>query len=331
MATSTKNQKTATKSKTAASKKKKTAAKSKAAASKNKKSTSKPKNAASKKKSPAKKKTSQTKSGAKKKLQQSKAAVPKRKVNGKAVLIVIAAVLAVVGMAVLVIHLNARVAEGKKTTLPLPEKSVAWGIDVSSHNGDIDWETVAGNADFAFVRVGYRGYSEGEINEDERFADNLKGAEKNGVPVGVYFYSQAIDEKEAEEEAAYLLKQIKGYQVSLPVVIDFEYAFKDGKHHGRLWEAGLSKKERTALINAFCKKVRDAGYTPGIYASTYIYESQLNMNDIGEDVFIWVADYNRNNTYEGYYDIWQYSEDGSCAGVSSENVDTNYWYTDNRR
>lgn len=249
----------------------------------------------------------------------------------KGILTAAAVLLAIVAMTLLVMHLNARVAQSKKTAVPLPDKEIAWGIDVSSHNGTIDWQTVAAQADFAFVRVGYRGYSEGEINEDTQYKENLKGAAKNDVPVGVYFYSQAVDEEEAAEEAEFLLSKIKGYSVSLPVVIDFEYAFKDGTHHGRLWNAQLNKKERTALINAFCSKVRDAGYTPGIYASTYIYESHLNMSEIDKDVFIWVADYNSNITYNGYYDIWQYSEDGTCDGVSSNAVDTNYWYTNNRR
>lgn len=254
---------------------------------------------------------------------------PKR--SGKGFIPAAAAVLAVFGIVLLVIHLNGRIAGNKITAVTLPDKEVAWGIDVSAHNGDIDWEGVAAQADFAFVRVGYRGYSEGEINEDDRYQDNLKGAAKNDIPAGVYFYSQAVDEEEAIEEAEFLLSKIKGYTVSLPVVIDFEYAFKDGSHHGRLWDAQLNKKERTALINAFCKTVRDAGYTPGIYASTYIYESQLNINEIDQDVFIWVADYNEKNSYDGVYDIWQYSDSGVCEGVSSAHVDTNYWYTNNRR
>ncbi len=209
-------------------------------------------------------------------------------------------------------------------------KDKAWGIDVSSHNGKIDWKKVSSKADFAFVRVGYRGYANGEINLDKRAKANLKGANRNGVPVGVYFYSQAINDKEAEEEAEFLLSKIKEYNITLPVVIDFEFANKDGKDVGRLAEAKLSKKQKTSLVNAFCDKVRKAGYTPGIYASSYIYRSHFNMKDIPKDVFIWVADYNIAVTYGGSYDIWQYSDKGSCDGVSSEYVDMNYFYTNNR-
>lgn len=203
------------------------------------------------------------------------------------------------------------------------------GIDVSSHNGKIDWNDVKNDADFAFIRVGYRGYSKGEINKDKKADYNLKHAYKNGVAAGVYFYSQAVNEKEAEEEAEFLLKEIKDFSVSLPVVIDFEYAAKNGKHIGRLYDARLSKNERTALINAFCDKIRAAGYTPGIYASSYIYRSELNMKNIPEDVFIWVADYNGRVTYNGYYDIWQYTEKGSCKGINGK-VDRNYFYLKNR-
>ena len=101
---------------------------------------------------------------------------------------------------------------------------------------------------------------------------------------------------------------------------------KNGKHTGRLHNAGLSNKERTRLVNSFCKKVKDAGYTPGIYASTYVYETQFNVKDLDKDAVIWVADYNKNITYSGDFDIWQYSEHGTCSGINSNDVDLNYWY-----
>lgn len=214
---------------------------------------------------------------------------------------------------------------------PAPLKGdTAWGIDVSSHNGKIDWEKAGKMAEFAFIRVGYRGYSEGEINADVKAKYNLKHANKNGVPVGVYFYSQAVSKAEAKEEAEFAIKAIKGYNVTLPVVIDYEYPMINGEHTGRLFNAGNTVKERTAVINAFCNEIRSAGYTPAIYASSWIYNSRLDMKSIPDDVFIWVADYNESVTYGGYYDIWQYSETGSCDGVSSKYVDTNYFYVKNR-
>lgn len=210
------------------------------------------------------------------------------------------------------------------------DKEVATGIDVSSHNGKIDWKKVKGDTDFAFIRAGFRGYTEGEINEDKQLKYNLKYANKYGVPVGVYFYSQAVTDEEAQEEAAFVLSKIKNYDISLPVVIDFEYATKNGNFTGRQYAARLSNKQRTSLINAFCDKVRKAGYTPGIYASSYIYKTYLNMKSIDSDVFIWVADYNDEVGYKGFYDIWQYSDKGKCKGVSSKAVDLNRWYITNR-
>ena len=205
-------------------------------------------------------------------------------------------------------------------------KDTARGYDVSEHNGKIDWKTVSKNVDFAFIRVGYRGYTEGELNEDKFSKKNLAEAQKAGVPVGVYIYSQAINEKEAEEEADFAAQIAKKYDVTLPIFIDCEYAYSKGGHTGRLHSAKLSKKEMTAVVNAFCKRIKKLGYTPGVYASTYFYESVFDSKNITHDAFIWLADYNKKVTYDGDYDIWQKTEKGSCDGVSSKYVDIDYWY-----
>lgn len=218
----------------------------------------------------------------------------------------------------------------KHSDIPKIDKEIAFGIDVSSHNGTVEWKKVKEEADFAFIRVGYRGYTEGEIRADKKYKQNLKNANKAGIPVGVYFYSQAVNEAEAEEEAEFVLSKIEDYDISLPVVIDFEYAYKNGEKVGRLSEAKLGKNEITSLINAFCSKVRNAGYIPALYASSYIYKYHLNLTDIKNDVYIWVADYNEHITYKGHIDFWQYSEKGKCKGVKSKNVDLNYWYIKNR-
>ena len=215
-------------------------------------------------------------------------------------------------------------------TVPIPyefDKKKAYGIDVSSHNGKIDWNAASKEIDFAFIRVGCRGYNEGNIFLDKKAKFNMKNAEKAGVPYGVYIYSQAVNEAEAVEEAKFLLKNIKGYNVQLPLVFDFEYPTNNGKQIGRLAEADLNKKSRTAIINAFCKTVKDAGYVPALYASSYIYRSYISVRNLENGTVIWVADYNKAVTYGGRYDIWQFSEKGKCAGVSSKHVDTNYWYT----
>lgn len=247
----------------------------------------------------------------------------KSKLNKKYAAII--ACCAIVVIAIIIAAFAVHSHKNKPAVLDV-NKDIAYGIDVSYHNGKIDWDIVADNVDFAFIRVGYRGYSDGTVNIDKKAKYNLKNANRAGVPVGVYFYSQATNDEEAVEEAEFVLDKIKSYDVTLPVVIDFEYAYSGGTITGRLHNANLSKKERTSLINAFCKTIKSAGYTPAVYASTYIYESHINTDDLDKNTVIWVADYNENITYDGEFDIWQYSEKGKCDGIGSKYVDLNYWY-----
>lgn len=207
-------------------------------------------------------------------------------------------------------------------------KSVAQGIDVSEHNGEIDWDAVADEFDFAFIRAGYRGYGNGEIVEDKYFEQNIKAAIDSGIPVGVYFYSQAVSKHEAKQEADFLLDRVKGYDISLPLVIDFEYPTDEfGSRTGRLSDAGLSADDNTDIINAFCRRVTRKGYAGCVYASSSVLRYDLNLGDIDENTVIWAADYNDSVTHGVEYDIWQYSKTGSVSGVSSKFTDLNYWYS----
>lgn len=205
----------------------------------------------------------------------------------------------------------------------------AQGIDVSSHNGEIDWKTVSQNTEFAIIRAGYRGYGdEGTITEDKNFRDNIKGANEAELPAGVYFYTQAVNEKEAEEEAEFVIKLLHKNNISLPVFIDFEYPYDSaGNPCGRMYNAKLSREQATKIINAFCKKIKHAGYDAGVYSSSSVYNFHLSVSDFDEDICIWVADYNKAVTFTGDYDIWQYSKTGSCAGVNSKYCDVNRWYS----
>lgn len=206
-------------------------------------------------------------------------------------------------------------------------KEVAQGVDVSEHNGKVDWEKLAEEYDFAFIRVGYRGYGNGKITEDKYARENLKAAEKAGIPVGVYFYTQSVNEKEAQREAAFVLNIVKHYKLELPVVIDFEYPCdKVGNPVGRLNESNLTAQESTAVINAFLDKVQDKGYACGVYASSSVYASRIDTRSLNKSAVIWVADYNQSVSYDVDYDIWQYSERGKSDAVSSKYVDLNYWY-----
>lgn len=207
-------------------------------------------------------------------------------------------------------------------------RDAAQGIDVSEHNGEIDWQAVGQEADFVFIRVGYRGYGSGAIKEDERARENLKGAQKAGIPYGVYFYSQAVNEEEAEEEADFVIKILRRFSPSLPVVIDFEYPTDaDGIRTGRLSEAGLSRDDNTKIINAFCSRVSEKDYTPGVYASSSVLAQDIDTQSLDSDIIIWAADYSSSVGSGVEYDIHQYSRTGSCSGVSSKNVDLNYYYS----
>lgn len=208
------------------------------------------------------------------------------------------------------------------------QKDVATGIDVSEHNGKIDWEKVNDNVDFAIIRVGYRGYGTGEIVEDKYAKQNLKGAQKAGIPFGVYFYSQAVTEEEAKEEAKFVLKKIKRYSPQLPIVIDFEYPTdENGAKTGRLYSSFLGRDENTNVINAFCKEIQDSGYSAGVYASSSVLMLNIDTKALNKDTMVWVADYNSQVSFGVNYKMWQYSRTEKCDGVSSKNVDFNYYYS----
>lgn len=201
------------------------------------------------------------------------------------------------------------------------------GIDISHHNGAVDWEVVAENYDFAILRVGFRGYSAGNIAEDEMFKENIRAANEAGIPVGIYFYSQATTPHEAKQEAEFALSKIAGHKVDLPVFIDYEYAFdEDGMHAGRLFDAKLTAKQAAAVINAFCEKINKGGHYAGVYASSYVMNNEIKMSDLHKNLYIWVADYNSAVTYKGKYDLWQFSKTGEVAGAQSKYTDLNRWY-----
>lgn len=192
------------------------------------------------------------------------------------------------------------------------------GIDVSSYQKEIDWVNVKkDNIDFAIIRAGYRGYGTGKIVTDSYFSANIKGATSAGVKVGAYFFSQAINEEEAKEEATYIVNLVKSYKVKLPIIIDTEYSNKN--HDGRADD--LSVEERTKVVKAFCDKVSKLGYTPMIYASKNWFNNNLNMSELSQ-YSCWVAHYTSSNStdYKGDYDIWQYTSTGSVGGIIG-NVD----------
>lgn len=205
------------------------------------------------------------------------------------------------------------------------------GIDVSQWNGDINWERVKqAGVEFAFIRTAYRGYgSSGTLCDDPNGLTNIKNAVAAGIPIGVYIFSQATTESEAQEEAAYILDQIKEYKVTLPIVIDFEYASDtNGNLTGRLYNAHLSREEATDVCMAFCDSVASAGYTPMVYANYSMFTDQLNASVISDSYPIWLAHYTNQTSYTGDYDFWQYSATGSVDGIDGD-VDMDFWYIAN--
>lgn len=191
------------------------------------------------------------------------------------------------------------------------------GIDVSKHQGEIDWAKVAADGiEFAFIRVGNRGYGTGAIVEDAQFEANIKGAISNGIQVGVYFFSQAINEEEAREEAAFVLEKIAPYKVQCPVVIDVE---KVSDSEARMNQ--ISLEQRTANTLVFLETVEAAGYEVMLYHNMEMGTLMLDMEKF-EDYSKWLAYYNKEIYYPYAFDVWQYSDKGKVDGIAGD-VDLN--------
>lgn len=195
--------------------------------------------------------------------------------------------------------------------------SGALGIDVSKWNGSIDWNAVKNSGiNYVIIRCGYRGSSAGSLIEDPKFTANIKGATAAGLKVGVYFFTQAVDEREAVEEASMVLSQIKNYKISYPVFLDVESS------GGRA--DSIDKATRTAVCKAFCQTIKNAGYNAGIYANKTWWDTKINASELSA-YKIWLAQYASAPTYTGRYDLWQYRSTGKVSGISG-NVDMNLSY-----
>ena len=196
------------------------------------------------------------------------------------------------------------------------------GIDVSKWNGEIDWDKVKRDGvEFVIIRCGYRGYTAGSLVEDPNFAQNIKGATAAGLKVGVYFFTQAINEVEAVEEASMVVSLIRDYELDYPVFIDTENSGAEG---GKGRADGLDKETRTKVCQAFCATIQGAGYTPGVYASRNWFNNRVSSTQL-EDNIIWLAEYREEPLYQGYYQMWQYTSKGKVDGIDG-NVDLNISY-----
>lgn len=207
--------------------------------------------------------------------------------------------------------------ENGRTIYTDPAIETRSGIDISEWQGDIDWARVADDdIDFAIIRLGYRGYTEGKLNLDVNFIDNIEEALDSGLDVGVYFFSQAITEQEAIEEAQMCIEYLRNYDITYPVVFDWETVNSAS--------ARTNNIDGTVLTNcaiAFCETIEAAGYDAMIYANKELSLLTLDLSRLTDYPF-WFAGY---TTYPEFYygfDMWQYTSDGSVAGIE-ERVDMN--------
>lgn len=207
------------------------------------------------------------------------------------------------------------------------------GIDISKWQGtNIDWNKVkADGVDFVIVRAGLRGYETGKPQTDATFDPNVKGAAKAGLNCGAYFFSQAVTEQEAEEEAEIMLQMVKdsGVSFTYPLFIDYEWS---GAPNSSGRGDKISTAQRTKVVKAFCEKIKAAGYYPGIYSGASWLNNQLDMTQLSA-YDVWVAQYNKSSggsiavssgpsQYKKPYKIWQYTSEGKISGISG-NVDRN--------
>lgn len=201
-------------------------------------------------------------------------------------------------------------------------EGAVFGIDVSKWNNEIDWKKVSeAGVKFAIIRCGYRGSKTGAIVEDPYFEANIKGASEADIPVGIYFFTQAVDEREAVEEASAVMSLIKEYDITYPVFIDTESA--GGK--GRADE--LDVVERSKVVQAFCETIRSGGYKAGVYASKNWFNNRLDISKMSSENVTWLAEYADKPTYGATYQLWQYSSAGRINGIEGR-VDMNISYLD---
>nr|MCR5107556.1 Ig-like domain-containing protein [Lachnospiraceae bacterium] len=201
----------------------------------------------------------------------------------------------------------------------LAQGSGTLGIDVSKYQPSINWSSVkASGIDFVIIRCGYRGASTGVLIQDPCFTSHIKGAKAAGLKVGIYFFSTALNETEAVEEASMCVALASGYGVNYPIFIDVESSSRPGYN-------ALSAAQRTTNIKAFCSTIRSAGYSAGVYANKTWLSGYMNASELS-GYKIWLAQYNTDGpTYGGKYDLWQYTSKGSVGGISG-NVDMNQSY-----
>lgn len=212
--------------------------------------------------------------------------------------------------------------EAEGSTAVKTVEDARFGIDVSKWNKEIDWARIKKEGvDFAIIRAGYRGSVSGSLVVDPYFKQNIKGATENGIDIGVYFFTQAVNEREAVEEASIVMSLVQGYDITYPIFIDTEGA------GGRGRADDLDVVDRSKVCQAFCETIRSGGYTAGVYASKNWLNNRLDITKLSADNIIWLAEYKDKPTYGGTYSMWQYTSSGRINGIEGK-VDFNLCYLD---
>lgn len=219
----------------------------------------------------------------------------------------------------------------------MPSGATAQGIDVSEHNGTVDWQSVKdAGIDFAILRVGFAGDTSGG-RLDYYFKRNVSECERLGIPYGVYLYSYARNEDDAQAEARLMLSALKGHSPTLPVYYDLEEQ-KTNADGSPKWTPFNDPSKLASIAKTFCGQIAAAGYKPGIYANVNWFKNYLtDPCFLSSGWSIWTAQYWYGGRYDeclgltpdapAKYDCWQYSSRGSVPGVSSD-VDVNYWFVE---
>ncbi len=194
-------------------------------------------------------------------------------------------------------------------------------VDVSLWQGKIDWDAVAADGvEGAMIRIGCRGYGSetGILVEDERFRENLRGAKEAGLAVGAYFFSQAVSEEEAREEARFALSLLEGERLTLPLAFDWERVSS-----AEARTAAVTGEELTGFALAFCEEIGQAGYLPMVYFNQDIAYRMYDLSAVDEYPF-WLAEYDAVPSFAYDFSLWQYSDAGEVAGIAQP-VDLNLW------
>ena len=192
------------------------------------------------------------------------------------------------------------------------------GVDVSEHQHEIDWQQVADSGvKFAMIRLGYQGTTSGGVYTDEYALRNLQGALDAGLQVGAYFFSQAVSVREAAEQAAFCIAMLKDYEITMPVVFDWEYTGDDTR------TADMTPEMLLACTKTFCDAVEAAGYETMLYFNAHLADTLLDLEQLYEYPF-WLAMYTDQMDYPHAFEMWQYTADGTVPGIEGS-TDLNLW------